>query len=84
MNTATIFRADNYKNNFGDLVGFFTSKEDAFGYLDHIIPSNVGDGDFSQITEFTSNMPDDVEISDNKQMLDVWSNGEIVDTYFFV
>jgi len=87
MKTTKIYRADDYTNNMGDLIGFFTSKEEAESEIEFSNPTNVNDGTFSQITEFevNSNKLEGVYISDNEIMLseEIWGDGKIINDYYY-
>lgn len=87
MTTTTLFRADDYTNNIGDFLGFFTTLEDAKSELEFSNEvDNAQDGTFSQITEFTV-LSSEFEKADeyNKgEMMKLWGEGEIVKDYFFV
>ena len=87
MKTTKIYRADDYTNNMGDLIGFFTSKEEAESEIEFSNPANVNDGTFSQITEFevNSNKLEGVYISDNEIMLseEIWGDGKIINDYYY-
>jgi len=82
----TLYRADDYQNNMGELLGFFDNIEDAKSELEFNQPAKSANGTFSQITEFevlTLNF-DKGEISDRDFMLNLWGEGEIVNDYYFV
>ena len=87
MKTTKIYRADDYTNNMGNLIGFFTSKEEAESEIEFSNPTNVNDGTFSQITEFevNSNKLEGVYISDNEIMLseEIWGDGKIINDYYY-
>lgn len=88
MKNVKVYRADDYYNNMGDIIGFFASKEEAESELEFSEPTNVGDGTFSQITEFE--IPEsklkNVELSDTERMLeeDIWGSGEIINDYYYI
>lgn len=86
MKTTTLFRADDYTNNMGDFLGFFTTLEDAKSELEFSNEINSAqDGTFSQITEFTV-LTSEFEKADefNKdEMMKLWGEGEIIKDYFF-
>ena len=88
MTTTKIYRADDYYNNMGDLLGFFSTKEDAESELEFSNPTKIGDGTFSQITEFEveSSKLESVEISDNETMLseEIWGNSHIINDYYYI
>jgi hypothetical protein len=87
MKTVTIFRADNYDNNMGNLEGFFLNKEDAESVLDYSNPITIGDGNFGQITEFEvcEEALEGVDINDTKKMLseEIWGSGEVTNNYYY-
>ena len=87
MKTTTLFRADDYTNNMGDFLGFFTTLEDAKSELEFSNEvHSAQDGTFSQITEFTV-LTSEFEKADefNKdEMMKLWGEGEIVKDYYFV
>ena len=87
MKTTKIYRADDYTNNMGNLIGFFASKEEAESEIEFSNPANVSDGTFSQITEFKidSNKLEGVDISDNEIMLskEIWGDGKIINDYYY-
>jgi len=87
MKTVTIFRADNYYNNAGNLEGFFLNKEDAESVLDYSSPVTIGDGNFGQITEFEviEEALEGVDVNDTKKMLseEIWGNGELTNNYYY-
>jgi hypothetical protein len=68
----TLYRLDVYENNMGTLIGFYDSL-DEIEY--NLVPSDVKDGNFVQVTEFTTN--------DDVVGLSAWKEGDIVDTYYF-
>ena len=82
-----IYRADDYENDFGNLVGFFGSMEKAKQEIEYSNPVRLGYGNFSQITAFEIEYDKvkDVDISNNKLMLsdEIWGSGEITDTFYF-
>lgn len=88
MKNVKVYRADDYYNNMGDIIGFFQSKEEAEIWLEFTEPTNVGDGNFSQITEFEipESKLEGVELSDTERMLkeDIWGSGEIVNDYYYI
>lgn len=83
----TLFRADNYTNNSGNLAGIFTLFGDAKSELefDNLV-SEAQDGNFSQITEFTvlSSVFNEIDQFDQKKMFGLWENGDIVRDYYFI
>lgn len=83
----TLFRADNYTNNSGNIAGIFTLFGDAKSELefDNLV-SEAQDGNFSQITEFTvlSSAFNEIDQFDQKQMFGLWKNGDIVRDYYFI
>jgi|GEM_PF-3735925 len=87
MKTTKIYRSDDYTNNNGNLIGFFTSKEEAESEIEFSNPIKIWDGTFSQITEFEvdSNKLEGVDISDNEAMLseEIWGSGEITNTFYY-
>jgi len=85
MKTTTIYRADDYQNNMGDFLGFFTNIEDAKDELEFSNEAKIGDGTFSQITEFTvlTSEFEKGEIEDRDFMMEIWGEGEIVKDYYF-
>jgi hypothetical protein len=87
MENTKIYRADDYTNNMGDLIGFFSSKEEAESEIEFSNPANVGDGTFSQITEFEveGSKLEGVELSDNEAVLSekIWGSGIIINNYYY-
>ena len=87
MDNTKIYRADDYMNNFGDLIGFFLTKEEAESEIVFSNPTNVGNGTFSQITEFEveSSKLEGIDINDNEAMLsgEIWGAGEIINNYYY-
>jgi len=85
MRTTTIYRADNYFNNMGNLLGFFESIESAKNELEFSNEAKVADGTFSQITEFTVLTSEfkKGKIKDSEFMAKLWGVGEIVNEYYF-
>ena len=86
MKTTTIYRADDYTNNMGDLLGFFENLEDAKNELEFSNETKIGDGTFSQITEFTvlTSEFEKGNIEDRDFMMEIWGEGEIVKDYYFI
>lgn len=88
MKNVKVYRADDYNNNMGNIIGFFASKEEAEIELEFSESTNVGDGTFSQITEFE--IPESklkgVCLSDTERMLeeDIWGSGEIINDYYYI
>jgi hypothetical protein len=87
MKTVTIFRADNYYSNAGNLEGFFLNKEDAESVLDYSNPVTIGDGNFGQITEFevSEKVLEGIDINDTKKMLseEIWGSSEVTNNYYY-
>jgi hypothetical protein len=87
MKTVTIFRADNYDNNAGNLEGFFLNKEDAESVLDYSNPVTIGDGNFGQITEFevSEKALEGIDVNDTKKMLseEIWGSGKVTNNYYY-
>lgn len=86
MKKIRIYRADQYTDNMGDLIGFFLSKQEAESNIEFTVQSEVGDGTFSQITEFEveSERLNGIDIKDNNTMLDIWGDGEIGSEFYYV
>ena len=87
-NTITIYRADDYYNNGGTIVGFFYEKEDAESLIDCRNPVPQAEGNFSLITEFIveESRMKNVDINDNKTMLsqEIWGDGIIIADYYYI
>ena len=87
MKKTTLYRADDYYKNSGDIVGFFSTKEDAESEIEFSKPTTQREGTFSQITEFTihSSAIKDVDVSDTERMIeeDIWGEGDIVNDYYY-
>jgi len=83
----TIYRADDYYKNMGNIIGFFATKEKAEREIEFTTPVKVADGTFSQITEFqiSEEAMQDIELSDTKRMLeeDIWGSGEIINDFYY-
>lgn len=85
----TLYRVDDYHKNVGDLVGFFDTIEDSEGNTvytnktDHIPET----GNFSQITEFDvdADLIKNLNLENTQQILDkeIWSNGVVIDEYYY-
>lgn len=80
----TLYRADDYYRNMGDVVGFYESKEQAEADIKYKTPANGADGNFSQITEFSSDVFWYPDTDNRNEMMKLWENGEIINTYFYV
>ena len=87
MRTTKVYRADDYSHNMGDIIGFFATKEEAENEITYARSTNIGDGDFSQITEFEipSHHLNGIELSDTQTMLSdaIWGAGELINEYYF-
>lgn len=85
VKTTTIYRAGDYTNNTGDFLGFFNNFEEAKNELKFSDEAEIGDGTFSQITEFTvlTSEFEKGDIEDKDFMMEIWGEGEIVKDYFF-
>lgn len=88
MKNVKVYRADDYCNNMGNIIGFFASKEEAESELEFSNPTNVGVGTFSQITEFEipETILEGVEFSDTERMLEeeIWGSGDIINDYYYI
>lgn len=80
----TLYRADDYYRNFGDIVGFYESKKQAEVDIKYRKRSNGADGNFSQITKFQVVAEEEINTEDHDQMMRLWEEGAIIDTYFYV
>lgn len=82
----TLYRADDYEGNMGDLIGFFKTHEEAEDEIEYKKEVNSTEGNFSQITELEvpSSYLIDVDIRDSYEMLPIWGDGEIVNNYYYV
>jgi len=82
------YRADDYYNNMGNIIGFYESKEEAERELEFSEPTNVADGSFSEITEFEipESKLEGVDFSDTQRMLeeDICGSGEIINDYYYI
>ena len=85
METTKIYRADDYYNNMGQFLGFFTDIEDAKDALEFNNETKIGDGDFSQITEFTVSTSEfeKGDINDREFMMKLWGESEMLNKYYF-
>jgi len=85
METTTIYRADDYYKNMGQFLGFFTDIEDAKDALEFNNETKIGDGDFSQITEFTVSTSEfeKGDINDREFMMKLWGESEMLNKYYF-
>lgn len=87
MEKVKVYRADDFHNSIGNIIGFFASKEEAESEIEFSEPTNVGDGSFSQITEFEipESKLEGVELSDTERMLeeDIWGLGEIINDFYY-
>ena len=89
MTNVIIYRADDYTNSIGNLVGFYEDIEDAKQNLECREPSpSCHQYPHSQITAFKvdSKLAEALDLKDNERMLeeDVWGSGEIVSNYYYV
>lgn len=88
MKSVKVYRADDYYRNMGDIIGFFASKEEAESEIEFTEPTKMGDGNFSQITEFEvpESKLEGVEFSDTERMLeeDIWGSGKITNEYYYI
>lgn len=85
MKFTTIYRADEYYQNFGNLLGFFNDLEDAKSEIEFSNEVKNADGTFSRITEFTvlTSELEKGDIEDTEFMMELWSEGKIVTDYYF-
>lgn len=88
MANVKVYRADDYFDNMGSIIGFFPSKEEAEKELEFSEPTYEYDGNFSQITEFEipESKLESIDLSDTGRMLeeDVWGSGEIINDYYYI
>lgn len=80
----TLYRADDYTRNMGDIVGFYESKKQAEVDIKYRKRSNGADGNFSQITKFQVVTEEQIDTDDYDQMMSLWEEGEIIRDYFYV
>ena len=85
MKTTTIYRAEDYKTNMGNFLGFFYNLEDAKSELEFSNEVKMANCTFSQITEFTvlTSEFEKGNIEDISFMMELWGEGEIVKDYYF-
>lgn len=88
MSYKKFFRADDYFQNSGNIVGFFTTKAEAESELIHKERQpGPCEGDFSQITEFV--VPKErvkgVDPEETQLMLsqEIWGDATIIETYYY-
>lgn len=88
MQKVTIFRADDYDHNHGELQGFFSTLEEAEGRIERETSCKYAEKNFSQITEFkiSKDALEGVELSDTDRMLeeDIWGAGEIIRNHYYI
>lgn len=87
MKKIKLYRADEYYKNSGDLIGFFTSKEDAEAEIEYSTLTTKGEGTFSQITVFEvdESKLEGIEIEDTERILDedIWGASEVVEELYY-
>ena len=87
MKKATLYRADDYEGQIGNLVGFYDDLEEAKMNVEYKNHGSPESRPHSQITAFRveSELASTLNLSDNKRMLaeDVWGSGEIVCDFYY-
>jgi hypothetical protein len=88
----TIYRADNYNGNMGDLEGFFFSLVDAklaLNFKTEVL-SSPQSGNFGEIYFFTADINKESfvtdiygRINDEEQMLQIWGENEYHEVLYF-
>ena len=92
MKTLTIYRADDYNDAIGNLVGFFPTLEEALQAVEftneEADEDSQGSFPHSKITVFKvdSKFEGELDFNNREQMLseEVWGNGDILtDLYYY-
>jgi hypothetical protein len=85
-NKVTIYRADDYFQNMGNIVGFYPSLDDALEEIANKIPSRPIEGNFSQVTSFEMDASQLMWLDYDPAVIleTVWPDVEIIETLYYV